>query len=78
MEEKKSSFFDTIKAKEEKAQRADQINKKNQELSTLLIIFYVTWVAAGVYLVDFMTDAHLKIGLLFVWSFAILLPLMWK
>lgn len=78
MEEKESSFFDTIKAKEEKAQRADQINKKNQELSILLIIFYVTWVAAGVYLVDFMTDAHLRIGLLFVWSFSVLLPLMWK
>ena len=78
MVEKEPSFLEKIKAKEEKAKIADQINKKNEEISTLLVIFYITWIAAGVYLIDYMHSSNARVIFLLVWSFSFLLPLTWK
>ena len=78
MVDKEPSFLEKIKAKEEKAKLQDEINKKNEEISTLLVIFYITWIAAGAYLIDYMHSSNARVIFLLVWSFSFLLPLTWK
>ena len=77
-EDSKLSFFDKIKIKEEKAKRADELNKKNRELTLMLSIFYICWIGCGIYLLDFTSYSAQRTIELFAWSFAILIPIVWK
>ena len=77
-EDSKLSFFDKIKIKEEKAKRADELNKKNRELTLMLSIFYICWIECGIYLLDFTSYSTQRTIELFAWSFAILIPIVWK
>ena len=78
MADEKLSFFEKIKSKEEKALRQDFINQKNKEVTTLLIIFYVMWIGAGVYILDFLHSGNIRTLALLAWSFSILIPCLWK
>ena len=78
MADEKLSFFEKIKSKEERALRQDFINKKNQEMTTMLVIFYVAWIGAGIYIVDFLHTGNIRTLALLAWSFSILIPCLWK
>ncbi|MBO5996159.1 MAG: hypothetical protein J6P47_03455 [Acetobacter sp.] len=72
------SFEEKIKLREEKARIGDEIRKKNKEITTFLIIFFILWISIGVFLIDWVGAGLSKDLYLLLWAFSILLPFTFK
>ena len=72
------SFEERIKLREAKAKIGDEIRKKNKEITTFLIIFFILWISIGVFLIDWISAGLNKDLYLLLWAFSILLPFAFK